>query len=144
MKIWNKLNLLVIGLIISILPTFATPNWVQIDKKMYIDTNSIRKENYLNSSYGNYYSMWIKTLNDGSKIFLDNENYYKSKIWYILMQGYFDCTNKKFTVKTGITYDLRSSVLGNIEVNDYQLSFSSVVPGTRSEIWYDYACTGRF
>lgn len=80
MKIWNKLNLLVIGLIISILLTFATPNWVQIDKKMYIDTNSIRKENYLNSSYGNYYSMWIKTLNDGSKIFLDNENYYKSKI----------------------------------------------------------------
>ena len=78
MKIRKKLNLLLIGLIISILPTFATSNWVQIGNKMYIDTNSVRKENYSDSNYNNFYSVWIKWLNDGSKNFLNTENYYSA------------------------------------------------------------------
>ncbi len=144
MKIWNKLNLLVIGLIISILPTFATPNWVQIDNKEYIDTNSIRQENYLGLGYGNYYSLWTKWLNDGSKFFLDAESYYKTKMWYRLSQYYYDCNNKTFVAKSGVFYDLKGKPIQYTTLEDYNLSFISVVPGTRSEILYNYACTGRF
>ena len=144
MKIWNKLNLLVIGLIISILPTFATPNWVQIDKKMYIDTNSIRKENYLNSSYGNYYSLWAKWLNDGSKNFLDDENYYKTKMWFRLIQYYYDCNNKTLALKSGVFYDLKGNPIQYTTLKDYNLSFISIVPGSIGDKMYDYVCTGRF
>lgn len=143
MKIRNKLNLLVIGLIISILPTFAAPNWVQIDNKTYIDTNSIRQENYLGLGYGNYYSIWTKWLNDGSKKFLDLESFYKSKIWFTSRQAYFDCKNKRVAEKSFVTYDLEGNVIENNTINDYNLSFSNIVPGTIGDIIYDYVCTGK-
>ena len=144
MKIRNKLNLLVIGLIISILPVFATPNWVQIDNKKYIDTNSLRKENYSNSNYNNYYSIWVKFLNDGSKNFSDLESLYKSKIWYYLSQHYYDCGNKRSAVKSWIIYDLKGNVVGSETVDDYNLTFHSIAPGTIGNAMYDYVCSGRF
>ena len=144
MKIRNKLNLLVIVLIISILPTFAAPNWVQIDNKEYIDTNSIRQENYLGLGYGNYYSLWAKWLNDGSKFFLDAESYYKTKMWYRLSQYYYDCSNKTFVAKSGVFYDLKGNPIQYTTLEDYNLSFISVVPGTIGDKMYDYVCTGRF
>lgn len=147
LKINNKLFIIMVLLVYLLnfsLPTLATSNWVQVDYKLYIDTNSIRKENYLNSSYGNYYSMWLKGLNDGSKLFIDKENYYNNKVWCNLSQYYFDCSNMKLALKSDITYDLKGNILGDITLNDSQLSFSSVAPGTRGEIWYNYACIGRF
>lgn len=144
MKIRNKLNLLVIGSIISILPTFAAPNWVQIDNNKYIDTNSIRQENYLGLDYGNYYSLWVKWLNDGSNFFLVTENYYKTKIWYSLLQSYVDCKNKRFTSKSYIIYDLKENPVQSTTLNDYNLSFDNIAPGTVGDVMYNYVCTGRF
>lgn len=144
MKIWNKLNLLVIGLIISILPTFAVSNWVRIDNKTYIDTNSLRKENYSNSNYNSYYSIWLKKFNDDSKSFKAIDSYYQSKVWYMLYQHYIDCNNKRTAVKSIIFYDLGGNNLGNsINIKDYNLEFSNVAPGTLAEFEYDYVCTGE-
>lgn len=144
MKIRKKLNLLLIGLIISILPTFATSNWVQIGNKIYIDTNSVRKENYFNSNYNNYYSVWIKRLNDGSKPFLDTESYYKTKIWFSLQQYYVDCQNKRAAFKGYINYDLKSNAVGQNTREDYNLSFDNIAPGTTGDLMYGFVCTGRF
>lgn len=144
MKIRKKLNLLFIGLIISILPTFATSNWIQIGNKMYIDTNSVRKENYFNSNYNNYYSVWIKRLNDGSKPFLDTESYYKTKIWFSLQQYYVDCQNKRAAFKGYINYDLKSNAVGQNTREDYNLSFDNIAPGTTGDLMYGFVCTGRF
>lgn len=144
MKIWNKLNLLVIGLIISILPTFATSNWIHINNQTYMDINSIRKESHFGSSYGNYYSVWTKNLSDESKTSLFLENYYKTKIWYYLSQHYYDCNNKSSAVKGGIIYDLKGDVIGSETVDDYNLTFHSIAPGTTGNAIYDYVCTGRF
>lgn len=125
--------------IISI-PAFAASNWVQALDKKYVDTNSLRKENYLGYNYGNYYSFWWKELNDGSNAFTQLENYYKSKVWYIKTQYYIDCNNKKWAIKSSIDYGIEDNVLGHFDYNDYQLRFMSVVPDTRSEFWYEYAC----
>lgn len=144
MKIRKKLNLLLIGLIISILPTFATSNWVQIGNKMYIDTNSVRKENYFNSNYNNYYSVWIKWLNDGSKNFLNTENYYKTKIWYTLQQNYIDCKNKRLSWKSYIIYDLKGNIVESKTQNDYNFLFESIAPDTTGDLMYGFVCTGRF
>lgn len=144
MKIREKLNLLLIGLIISILPTFATSNWVQIGNKMYIDTNSVRKENYFNSNYNNYYSVWIKWLNDGSKNFLNTENYYKTKIWYTLQQNYIDCKNKRLSWKSYIIYDLKGNIVESKTQNDYNFLFESIAPDTTGDLMYGFVCTGRF
>ena len=144
MKIRKKLNLLLIGLIISILPTFATSNWIQIGNKMYIDTNSVRKENYFNSNYNNYYSVWIKRLNDGSKPFLDTESYYKTKIWFSLQQYYVDCQNKRAAFKGYINYDLKSNAVGQNTREDYNFSFDNIAPGTTGDLMYGFVCTGRF
>ena len=144
MKIRKKLNLLLIGLIISILPTFAISNWVQIGNKIYIDTNSVRKENYFNSNYNNYYSVWIKRLNDGSKPFLDTESYYKTKIWFSLQQYYVDCQNKRAAFKGYINYDLKSNAVGQNTREDYNLSFDNIAPGTTGDLMYGFVCTGRF
>lgn len=143
MKIWNRLNLLVIGLIISILPTFAVSNWVQIDNNTYIDTNSLRKENYSNSNYNSYYSIWLKKFNDDSKSFKAIDSYYQSKVWYMLYQHYIDCNNKRTAVKSIIFYDLGGNSLENsINIKDYNLEFSNVAPGTLAEFEYNYVCTG--
>lgn len=144
MKIWNKLNLLVIGLIISILPTFAVSNWAQIDNYTYIDTNSLRKENYSNSNYNNYYSIWSKKLNNGSKPFLDMESFYNSKILFSLEQLYFDCKNKRLALKCYISYDLVGNVVVDNTIMDYNLLFTNIAPETIGEKIYDYVCTGRF
>lgn len=144
MKTRKKLNLLLIGLIISILPTFATSNWVQIGNKMYIDTNSVRKENYSDSNYNNFYSVWIKCLNDGSKNFLNSESYYKTKIWFSLQQYYVDCKNKRATWKSYIIYDLKGNVIENKTQNDYNFLFESIAPGTTGDLMYGFVCSGRF
>ena len=143
MKIRKKLNLLLIGLIISILPTFATSNWVQIGNKMYIDTNSVRKENYFNSNYNNYYSVWIKWLNDGSN-FLNTENYYKTKIWYTLQQNYIDCKNKRLSWKSYIIYDLKGNIVESKTQNNYNFLFESIAPDTTGDLMYGFVCTARF
>lgn len=144
MKIRNKLNLLVIGLIISILPTFAASNWIHINNQTYMDTNGIRRENYFGAGYGNYYSVWTKNLNDGSENSLVLENHYKTKIWYYLSQHYYDCGNKRSAVKSWIIYDLKGNVVGSETVDDYNLTFHSIAPGTTGNAMYDYVCSGRF
>ena len=137
----NKLILLIVVYLLGFtLPTFATSNWVQIGNKMYIDTNSVRKENYFNSNYNNYYSVWIKWLNDGSKKFLNTENYYKTKIWYTLQQNYIDCKNKRLSWKSYIAYDLKGNVVESITQNDYNLLFYSIAPGTTGDLMYGYVC----
>lgn len=143
-KMNKKLLILILFLLISILPTIANPNWVQVDDKSYIDTNSLKNEIYQNSNYGNYYSLWVKSLNNGSKTFLKLEKYYNSKIWYELAQVYIDCYNKRIAWKSYIEYDLQSEVIEMKTLHDYEVEFNSIAPGTNAEFMYNYACTGKF
>ena len=136
----KKLILSIIFSLFCLLPVVAAPNWVQIGNKMYIDTNSVRKENYSNSNYNNYYSVWIKRLNDGSKPFLDTESYYKTKIWFSLQQYYVDCQNKRAAFKGYINYDLKSNAVGQNTREDYNLSFDNIAPGTTGDLMYGFVC----
>ena len=78
------------------------------------------------------------------KFFLDAESYYKTKMWYRLSQYYYDCSNKTFVAKSGVFYDLKGNPIQYTTLEDYNLSFISVVPGTIGDKMYDYVCTGRF
>ena len=121
-------------------PAFSISNWVQISEKMYMDTNSLRKENRFGLNSGSYYSIWTKWLNDGSQIFIDAELQNKTKVWYFLYQGYIDCYNKQYAVKSYVSYDLNNDLLGSFTATDYQLSFSSIPPGSVAENLYNYVC----
>lgn len=142
----NLLFTIVIFLLTSLLPTFAAPNWVQIHEKQYIDVNSIRKENYLSFDNSNYYSIWIKQLNDNSDVWLSLESYYKSKLWYTLNQYYFDCNNKRVAVKSTIAYDIKGSPIFNSQstISDAFLQFNGIAPATVAELGYNFACNGAF
>lgn len=136
----KKFILLILFLLVSLLPTIANPNWVQVDDKIYVDTNSLRKENY-----GNYYSLWTKNLNNGSKFFLDSENYNNKKIGYSLIQGYYDCNSKRSALKSVVDYDLTGVIaIWSHTYEDYNLLYESIAPGTVGEALYNYACTGKF
>lgn len=76
--------------------------------------------------------------------FLDTESYYKTKIWYILMQGYVDCNNKTITSKSYFIYDEKENLVQKTTLKDYNLSFDSIAPGTIGDLMYGFVCTGRF
>lgn len=130
MKIRNKLNLLVIGLIISTLPTFAE-NWVQLETGFYVDTDSLTKF-YLPSS-DNIYSVQTKSYNDGSNNFQPNEDYFSSLVL-------IDCNNAKSTIKTGKTYYKDGHFEQKFNITNNNLSWANVNPLSKGEVAYAYVC----
>ena len=121
-------------------PVFSATNLVQIFDNAYMDTNSLRKEYRYGLSSGNYYSIWTKWLNDGSKIFIDTELQNKTKIWYYLSHIYFDCNSRLFDVKEVLAYDLNGNNIDDFIKSNSQISFVSVPPDSVIETLYDKAC----
>lgn len=142
--IMKKLILIISAFLVSSTTAHATPNWVQIQEKQYIDINSIQKENYL--GVDNLYSFWTKALNDNSRIWIALQTYNKSKLWFMLNKSYIDCINKRFATKEVLVYDINgNSVYTNWfpTIPDSLLKFQRIAPGTVVELVYDYICTGQ-
>ena len=125
-----------LALLICIPNVFAA-NWVQYDEKEYLDTESINRESY--SKYINTYSVWTKTLNDGSEDFKNLENTFKKKIWYIMDKQTFDCDKRTIRHDDMVFYDLQKNVIYMFQ--PYQTS--SVIPESNGEALYNYVCLPR-
>ena len=126
----KKLNLLLIGLIISTLPTFAE-NWVQLETGFYVDTDSLTKF-YLPSS-DNVYSIQTKSYNDGSNNFRPNEDYFSNLVLV-------DCNNAKSTIKTGKTYYKDGHFEQKVNIPNNSLKWMNVNPLSKGEVTYAYVC----
>ena len=127
-------------LVLSITPVLAS-NWVQLSPNEYIDTYSIRKENYMWSNRGNYYSLWIKYTNNCSPIFQDyTTGQCNRNIHYSLSQYIVDCENKKIGVKGFAKYNEDGETISSNTLSDYQVVWDNVIPDSKGETWYNYAC----
>lgn len=116
---------------------FAESNWVQVGEKVYIDTNSIRKEENSISKY----SYWYKWLNDKSELFsLGEKSFPDKKIWYILQQEIIDCEKKQATVKSHYTYDINNFVLFTETYPEYKQNWMSIPPDSFLDLCYNYIC----
>ena len=137
-----KKILLTLGLLtITVLPVFAT-NWVLLDvnEQMYIDTTSVSKYDQI---YGrnNIYSIWSKNLNNNTrldqKLSTSMENVNSTLTMFLI-----DCNTKELAVKSGNWYDSTGQRIKSGTLNDYQLNWEPIIPGSFGEYLYNYACGG--
>ena len=139
MKIRTKEILLILVFVIA-LPVCAS-SWKQIDEKQYVDIDSIELyEDKYASNNGIKYSFWIKSLNNKSKAFLDDEKYYNKKIWYKMVRMLVDCKNKTLAIKAFAIYGLKGQVLDGYEVPEYEIQWTSIIPDSVGENYYYGVC----
>ena len=120
-------------LFLSSLSVMAS-SWIKVEDKIYVDAESIEQVHYRSD----WYSLWIKHLNDGSKYYKDIEKKYGKKIWYDLSLFLFDCRDKTYTVKSTVLYDTAGGFIDSYDGNGYPDSV--VVPDTMGEFYHNIAC----
>ena len=136
-----KKFLLVLGLFITtVLPVFAV-NWVVVnpDEAYYIDTTSISKYNHRIYGRNNIYSVWLKNFNNNTSLDLGfGVGFNYNMIWYLI-----DCDTKETALKAAVFYDFKNApITPKYTLNDYQLQWNAIVPGSVAAVEYNYACGG--
>lgn len=142
----KKIIVLLLLTFVTILPTFAT-YWVQTGKKSYMDVDSIESctvnrltvsaQEFLSGKNILYqHTYWTKHLNDGSSSFKNLERLLNKKIWYCIAKNIIDLDKKCIATKEVIFYDQMEHPISRTTYNDYELSYSSIVPNTVSEFEY--------
>ncbi len=137
-----KKNLLFIFALMLILPVFAA-DWVEIYEKMYLDDSSLSKyKDKYSSSFDTdkIYSIWEKSLNDGTEYWKNAEKIQGKKLWYKKTLWVVNCTKKEIAIKSSVYYDLKENVVDSYE--QIYLVWQSVVPETLGELKYSYVCGG--
>ncbi len=134
-----------ISLLIFFMLTFSyaaqAVTWQQYDEKKYIDLDSIEKYSGVHSLNNNsIYSFWTKILNNKNQVFLDDEKFYNKKIWYKMARTLIDCKNKTLAIKSYAIYDLKGQIIDAHEVPEYQIQWSSIIPETLGELYYNGIC----
>ena len=132
----KRILTIIVTLLIGIPNAFAA-NWVQFDEKQYIDTESILNESH--SKYYNIYSVWTKSLNNGSEDYKNLEAILKKKIWYTMDKQTLDCDRKTMHHNDTLIYDLQNNAIYTDQPN----SVLSIVPESNGEILYNYVCRPR-
>lgn len=133
-----KKILLTLGLLtITVLPVLAA-NWVILNptEALYLDTTSISKYNFYGRN--NIYSMWTKNLNNNSHSDLKSTTSFNSFMGMHLI----DCNTKETTIKSGTWYDSNGQNIQSITIDNYQLKWEPIIPGSVGEAMYNYACGG--
>lgn len=117
-------------------PSVFATTWVEIDKKLYIDTDSIEyTKNYLNQ---NEVTFWVKSLNNGSNMFKDLEQKYKKKVWYSMNRYVINCDVKEIGLSDAVDYDLKRYP---IKTYYFGKSFlSAIIPDSFGEYYYNLVC----
>ena len=116
------------------IPVFAA-EWVQVGDKEYVDKESIFQFN----QYGNeHISFWIKSLNDKSKLFVDFEKAFKTKVWYVKSLWEINCTQKKIIIRDKVVYDLNQNVIYSFD--DTFSKWNKIVPDTVGDYYYNTFC----
>ena len=126
----RKYLIALLCLLFTIKPCFAE-NWSKVTDKKYTKIDSIETTNRNVFIY-----FWNKHLNDKSKLFTNFENFYKTKIWYLLDYTQVDCKNKKFYIQEIYVYDLKGNLLGN---SKHSQEFR-ITPGSYGDLLYLEAC----
>lgn len=117
---------------------FANSNWITLSDKMYLDTNSIRKE----GNFGSKYSFWWKSLNDNTEVFkLGEKAFPNRKIWYVLIQGIIDCENFLSANKSFYTYDTNNNIINIRTLQNYEIEWHSIPPDSFYDFVYQNICT---
>jgi hypothetical protein len=111
--------------------------WVQIGEKSYMDVSSLApyKYNYTDITY----SIWKKSLNDGTDTWKNLEKRYGKKIGYNKALFVVNCTKKEIGLKSVVEYDLNEHVVDSYE--SIYPDWSSVVPETNGELMYTLVCS---
>ncbi len=138
MKDFTKKILLL--LLLLALPVYAS-TWKQVSEKTYIDIENIeRYKNKHNFDNAVIYSFWIKSLNDKSQFFLDDEKNYNKKVWYKMVKMLVNCSDKSLAAKSFAIYDIKGQAIDLYEASDYEIQWSSIIPETMGELYYNGIC----
>ena len=113
--------------------------WLQIGEKSYLDVSSKSPYDYrLNFDNDKLYSVWKKSLNDGTNSWKDLEKTIGKKLWYNKALYVINCTKKEIGIKSVVYYDLKDNVAANHD--SLSLDWHSVVPETNGELVYALVC----
>lgn len=136
----KKILLTLILAISIVMPTLAGANWVDLGNGSFLNKN-VEKYYYNRNNYGNYYSVWLKYLNDCSAMFNDfNTGICKKEIDYLVVQHIHDCDNNKFSIQGFLRYDNKANVIDSLELNDYQMEWHSIPPDSVISAEHNLAC----
>ncbi|MBP3821686.1 hypothetical protein J6G99_08615 [bacterium] len=111
--------------------------WIQIGEKSYLDVSSLSPYEYNHTDVT--YSIWKKSLNDGTDTWKNLEKILGKKLWYSKVLFVINCTKKEIGIKSAIHYDLNENVADSNEF--IYLNWQSVVPETNGEFMYALVCS---
>lgn len=113
--------------------------WVQIGEKSYLDASSMSPYDYrLNFDNDGLYSIWKKSLNDGTDMWKNLEKNLDKKLWYNQSLLIVNCTKKEIAIKSSVTYDLKDKAVSSENLN--LLEWRSIVPESNGEFIYTLVC----
>ena len=102
-------------------------NWHQVDKKLWIDVDSMKAEN------GNIL-VWYKELNPGTW-----QRYNNKYIWYNMDLSRFDCVRRKYSIVEIGSYDLNGKYINGAILDSYIL-WINIAPDSQEEKIYNCIC----
>lgn len=117
-------------------------DWVQIHYNTYLDTESIKQSENLNLE--KQYSYWIKYLNDESFVWKQYEKQTGQQYGFSLGMQIINCDKKLITNKVYVYYNKNNLPVSREEIQDNNLNWKNIAPGTVSEDLYDIFCTNKY